>query len=320
MADVLPCANRRGPMPALAAFCATCGAARRGKRETARVNRKSTRPSLIVIIGGGFIVLTAGAAVVGAVALLFVRDEPAAKPPTPAAAVRAVPAPPAAVEPPEKSLEQIYDEQITLPDALDLAIVEMKDTRDEESKGTLRLTRWATTHMTLADVAVAKNETTFKLAMKDSDAALGKRLCIKGRLISIARVPGAPVFGGLLNTGTLDIVSFFAVQSTGSLVEGSRARFCGVVTGRYSYANTGGGTTHAVKAVGVFDLTENIVASLETIEKAACACRDRACTDRLRQQLDVVIDSSTAPLPKGKAMADAKVVVGRAKTCLAAMK
>ena len=35
------------------------------------------------------------------------------------------------------------------------------------------------------------------------------------------------------------------------------ARFCGIATGRDTYANTGGGTTHAVRVVGMFDLPEN---------------------------------------------------------------
>jgi hypothetical protein len=42
---------------------------------------------------------------------------------------------------------------------------------------------------------------------------------------------------------------------------GSRAEQPGthlrVVTGKYSYANSGGGTGHAVTLVGVFDLPEN---------------------------------------------------------------
>lgn len=50
---------------------------------------------------------------------------------------------------------------------------------------------------------------------------------------------------------------FAAVASTGELVAQSSANFCGVTTGKYSYSNSGGGTTHAVFLVGMFDLPEN---------------------------------------------------------------
>ena len=85
-------------------------------------------------------------------------------------------------------------------------------------------------------------------------------------------------------------VSFFAVQSTGDLVEGSRARLCGVVTGRYSYSNTGNGTTHAVKVVGVFDLAEN--RSAGTSAPARRRARALKCAD---QSIERQYSSETAP-------------------------
>lgn len=48
-----------------------------------------------------------------------------------------------------------------------------------------------------------------------------------------------------------------SVSSTGRLVEDSRARLCGFVTGKYSYSNSGGGSSHAVQLVGMFKLPEN---------------------------------------------------------------
>ncbi len=40
-------------------------------------------------------------------------------------------------------------------------------------------------------------------------------------------------------------------------MERSQERFCGVVTGLFDYANSGGGTGHAVAIVGLFDIAEN---------------------------------------------------------------
>jgi hypothetical protein len=63
------------------------------------------------------------------------------------------------------------------------------------------------------------------------------------------------------NGGLVDhyghIYRFIAVRSTGDLVAGSVAHFCGVVTGKQSYANSVGGMAHAVFLVGMFVLPEN---------------------------------------------------------------
>jgi hypothetical protein len=53
------------------------------------------------------------------------------------------------------------------------------------------------------------------------------------------------------------VVVFYAVGETGDLVAGSRTRLCGIVTGLHSFLNSGGGVTHAIRAVGMFDLPEN---------------------------------------------------------------
>ena len=185
-------------------------------------------------------------------------DESKANPPSPdpppaAVAVAAVaPAarPPVAPDPP---LVNDYSA------ALGRMLGRMTDSVDEFPDATVNFAKWAAMNMTLADVQVAKNETSLKKVLKDSDAERGRRLCLRGSVTQIEKVntgTGA-IFGGLLRTGDWDMVSFMAARSTGELVEGSRARFCGVVTGRYSYSNAGGGTTHAVHLVGVFDLPEN---------------------------------------------------------------
>jgi hypothetical protein len=135
----------------------------------------------------------------------------------------------------------------------------MSDTDDETSRGALMLALWANTRLRWSDVAVDKNETSFALIRKDSDASRGKRLCIRGTLIQIQKEGGgdATFFTGLMLTGNSQLASFIAVGSTGELVERRSARFCGVVIGRYDYSNSGGGKGHAVSVVGMFDLPEN---------------------------------------------------------------
>ncbi len=136
----------------------------------------------------------------------------------------------------------------------------MDDTEDRDSDGAVLLALWASKHMTWTDVAVKKDETSFALVRKDSDEARGKRLCTSGQIVQIEvqKVPGAgKVSEGLLMSNAGNIYNFIAVGSSGDLVQQSYARFCGVVTGNYDYANSGGGQGHAVEAVGMFDLPQN---------------------------------------------------------------
>lgn len=44
--------------------------------------------------------------------------------------------------------------------------------------------------------------------------------------------------------------------SSGDLVKGSLARFCGFVVGQHSFKNTSGGTTLSIEIVGMYDLPE----------------------------------------------------------------
>jgi hypothetical protein len=273
-------------------------------------------------------------AVLGLVSLSCNNDPGQAAAATPAAGQRgpapvstaSVPAPASTpVEQPQRTLEQDYAAALTLQDALDLSMVQMADTTNEDSLGTIYLTRWAADRMKLASVAVAKNETSFKLVMKDSDSELGKRLCVRGRLISISKVKRGPeqptIFAGLLNTGSFDIVSFFAVQSTGELVEGNRARLCGVVTGRYSYSNAGGGSTHAIKVVGVFDIKENVFDAMEEIADRACTCTDLVCANLVRDSFNALAHGSVRSQRVSKAeSARLSAAAVRARACLAALK
>lgn len=190
--------------------------------------------------------------------------KPTATPvPTPAATPISA-APPAAEAP---AAEADSDKPAaTLQEALEHFKPLMGDTTDKHSPGAIFLASWASRSLKFADVGLAKNETTRARVMKDSDAERGKRMCFGGYIVEIAKVPreagipgyfgNPPIFAGLINDYG-DIVSFFAVGSTGNLVERSGARFCGVVTGRYDYQNSGGGVSHAVQMVGMFDIAEN---------------------------------------------------------------
>ena len=160
----------------------------------------------------------------------------------------------------ERLLEQVLAIE-TFEKAVAFARPRMTDTRNEDSVGTTLLALWAQGNLRWANVQVDKDETSIKLARKDPDAARGKRFCYSGRIVQIEKMSKAspqPVWVGLLSTRRRDIIRFHAAGSSGDLVDGSKARLCGVVTGTFSYDNSGGGTTHAVSVVGMFKLPANI--------------------------------------------------------------
>jgi hypothetical protein len=135
----------------------------------------------------------------------------------------------------------------------------MDDTANDVSAGAVLLGLWASRHLTW-DELQAVPETRQALVMKDPDAERGKRICARGPIIEIRAEKtdvGKFFHGGIFNGGYGRVVRFLAVGSTGELVEQSRGRFCGIITGTQSYSNTGGGTTHSVFAVGMFDLHDN---------------------------------------------------------------
>lgn len=147
----------------------------------------------------------------------------------------------------------------TLADALPIVRPYMNDTPNESSLGTEMLALWGTGGLTWSDAYSSKDETSPELAKKDIDAERGKRVCRVGTIVEIAKKGTGPTthFAGLLRSPRGDLFHFLAVRSTGSLVQGSRGRICGVITGLYDYENSGGGVSHALDIVGLFDLPEN---------------------------------------------------------------
>jgi hypothetical protein len=120
---------------------------------------------------------------------------------------------------------------------------------------------WGAEHTQTIFDSDRATETSFALVRKDADEELGRRMCAAGMIVEIHKevFSGRKFFWGLLvaRGGTSNLVSFWAVGSTGRLVENSWAGFCGFVTGTYDYSNSSGGTGHAVEVVGHFLLPEN---------------------------------------------------------------
>jgi hypothetical protein len=161
--------------------------------------------------------------------------------------------------PPTLTPLQLIEMAGSFRSAFSIAKPFMDYTPDKQSDGTYLLQIWAAKHMTWSDIGVPKDETSFALIQKDVDEELGKRMCAAGWIIEIdtERTDYGKVFHGLLHSWASNIYAFEAVGSSGSLVEHSNARFCGVVTGRHDYSNSSGGVSHAITLVGMFDLPQN---------------------------------------------------------------
>lgn len=183
-----------------------------------------------------------------------VAQAPVAASPVVQAPVAAeVPEPTPPAPPPPPSLPD------TLAGALEAYTPLMNDqgATDDMPAGLIRLVLWSVTKMTWAAIQ-AQPTSKRALVFKDSEPERGKRICVSGIIseISVERLDeGKVAHVGLYVNG--DVYMTVAVGSTGELVEQSNARFCGVVVGKFSYSNSGGGTTHAVRLVGMFDLKAN---------------------------------------------------------------
>ncbi|HOD00497.1 MAG TPA: hypothetical protein PKH54_11170 [Myxococcota bacterium] len=92
----------------------------------------------------------------------------------------------------------------------------------------------------------------FGEAMKDPDSERGKSMVISGRVVQISK--DGDYFKGLICTGDFcDRVYYFITPgTTRGISQESYVSFAGVLAQRYSYSNSGGGTTHSVALVGYF--------------------------------------------------------------------
>lgn len=162
------------------------------------------------------------------------------------------------------TLEQRLVASPTLADGIGVMTPAFADKKDGLDPATAAFAFWLANRYkesigTLWTEIQALPETKRALVMKDPEPERGKRLCTSGSVVQITadRSAGLVLYEGALMTPSSDFIRFISVGSSGELVDNSPARFCGVVTGIYSYANAAGGTTHSVRAVGVFDLPEN---------------------------------------------------------------
>jgi hypothetical protein len=164
---------------------------------------------------------------------------------------------------PEDELARLFFQRLDTVTSPADALVIVKpgmthDTIDVHNDGTTEFAYWAAGNAQAMFDSDAANETSFALVRKDLDQELGRRMCTSGLIVEIHKQLLGPrkVFRGLLTSGDT-LISFWAVGSTGRLVENNRAAFCGFVTGIYDYHNSGGGAGHAVELVGHFRLPEN---------------------------------------------------------------
>lgn len=206
------------------------------------------------IIGGGVVI----ASVTITMAWAMTRGDGHVRQLTPIAAVPADPAPAAAAAPPEPSPSEQVMAKKSLASVLAYIEPVLGDSTDEPNPGAAMLALWSEKRLTW-EMLQTRPATTYGLVMKDPLPEHGKRICISGSVVQITtdRSAGFPIYVGQIMTNGMKFVHFNAVKSSGKIVEDSPARFCGVVTGRYSFSNTGGGTTLTVNAVGMFDLPEN---------------------------------------------------------------
>lgn len=172
----------------------------------------------------------------------------------------APPAVPVATVPPVVTISDQIAKLSSASAAIGAAVPQMADSVNSvDDDGTILLARWSAKRLRWADVAVTKNETTFQAVLKDPDEARGKRLCIAGSIVEIVvvKTPDGKLFDGILHDYNGNLFKFAVAGSSGDLVAQSQARLCGFVTGKYDYSNSGGGTGHAIKVVGMFDLPAN---------------------------------------------------------------
>lgn len=185
---------------------------------------------------------------------------PPPSPPTSAPVPAVVAVAPPAMPTPTAVVEAVEDTPVTLWGAVRQYKSRMGDeyTGDKMPEGARLLGWWAMKHLRWWDFSELP-KTKFALALKDPEEERGKVLCDTGLVFEIL-VERIPDMGKIAHVGVTtrgDVYQFVAVGDTGKIVEGSKATFCGVLVGKWDYPNSGGGTTHALRLVGMFDLPAN---------------------------------------------------------------
>lgn len=147
--------------------------------------------------------------------------------------------------------------QTSIGDVLRLAVPHVENGWEFED-GKRMILWWSNERLTW-DALSALPETTFGQAKKDIAAERGKRICLSAQVVDISKNANysPPIYVGISSNRRDDIISFFAIGSTDGIVQRSRATFCGVLTGTHDYENSGGGWSHSLVAIGMFDLPAN---------------------------------------------------------------
>jgi hypothetical protein len=125
---------------------------------------------------------------------------------------------------------------------------------DATTARSLVLVGWANRHLGWNDVEVKANETTPALVEKATDAQLGKRMCVSGKVgrLNMVRTDQATDSTGFLTTSEGTPFGFMAARNSGSVEEGHVARLCGVVTG-WNATQSELGPARAAVLVGMFE-------------------------------------------------------------------
>lgn len=149
----------------------------------------------------------------------------------------------------------------TLDAAIELFKPSMDDHVDKTSDGTMMLVTWCAEHLRWSEFKRKdRHEVKPAKVRKDVERERGIMLCSPtGRIIQIKREQTGDhpaIYTGLFRAAG-ELIHFYAVGSTGDLVERDAAKLCGVVTGVFDYHNSMGGIGHAIELVGMFDLPEN---------------------------------------------------------------
>lgn len=198
-------------------------------------------------------VLGGVAAAVAAISTMLVNS----KQPVIVAAETAPPKP-TMVKPTGEELVAQFMKLESWKSALDVSSKQMVDGASF-SPGHSMFSVWSNRKLLWFDVVVTTNETSYVLIAKDSEKERGKRICLSGQVIEIHADKSVKptIYEGGIVAESGNIFRFSAVHDTGEIAAHSEARFCGIVTEYQSYANSGGGTTHAASMVGMFDLPSN---------------------------------------------------------------
>jgi hypothetical protein len=125
---------------------------------------------------------------------------------------------------------------------------------DATTARSLVLVGWSNRHLGWNDVEVKANETTAALVEKATDAQIGKRMCVSGKVgrVNMVRTDQATDSTGFLVTSEGTPFAFMAARNSGSVEEQHEARLCGVVTG-WNPTESALGPARAPVLVGLFE-------------------------------------------------------------------